>query len=269
MSVAVLGAGPVGLMAAWAAERNGHEVIVYSNSPSPSKVNPDMYLQRPLPDLPGHDPGQPDAVVEYIQWGTKEGYALRCYGDPKAPVSWDEIKWGYGDAWWLDDVYALLWEHFVDRIRLHDASYLSLGEVQRAHSLVMSTLPAPVLCGGGHLFSHIDTVLVRSKQSAEYTTRDRNEMVYNGDLTYQSKWFRHSRLRGWRTFEYAGFVPAEELGMNPILLPGKKLTGNNCTCNPRIERVGRWAQWERGVLNHHAFEQATAILASYGLGKGA
>jgi hypothetical protein len=50
---------------------------------------------------------------------------------------------------------------------------------------------------------------------------------------------------------------------------GKKLISNTCDCHPRIHRVGRWGQWQRGVLNHHPFEQTQALLASVGLGKGA
>jgi hypothetical protein len=267
VKAAILGAGPAGLMAALAAERNGLEPVIFAKERVPSLVHDDMFLQRPLPDVEGLDPGQPDAVIDYVQRGTSEGYAEKCYGYPSAPVSWDHIRWGFGDAWWLKDIYETLWERYVGNVVEQELDPLSAALISQEHVITLSTVPATVICNGEHSFSSVPTWLVRSLNYHWDHQRSRNRMVYNGENVPGESWFRASWLRAWTTFEYAGEPPVEELGPNPAIIRGLKFTGNSCKCNPAIARVGRWAMWQRGVLNHHAYEQTIGFLASAGLGK--
>ena len=265
MKVAVLGAGPTAMMAALAVERQGHTPVIFARERIKSEVNEDMYLQRPLPDVPGVEAGHPDSVIQYIRRGTSEGYAEKCYGYASAPVSWDRIQWGFGDAWWLEDIYDKLFDRFVGNIMEHFIDPLSIGLITRNYAMTLSTLPAPMLCPNHCTFSFVPTTLVRVRNPNWSPQLSRNEMIYNG--MPDGGWFRCSRLRGWITFEYAGEPPEDEVPAGAVVLRGKKFTGNSCSCNPTVARIGRWAQWERGILNHHAYEQTLGVLASAGLGK--
>lgn len=261
-SVVILGAGPAGMMAALAVERNGHTPIIFTKELKPSPINEDMFLQKPLPDVHG----EPDVMIEYMTRGTEEGYAARVYGSPTLPTSWQKLKLGRQPGWWLSYAYQALWERYEGHI-----SQLNLGPAQASilaenYPLVISTLPGPALCARSyHAFLDRHTYLVRHRRHDD--RRNSQEIVYNGEEG-GPQWFRMSKLGPWATWEYAAPPPVEEVTDSPLILSGRKLIGNNCNCLPKVHRIGRWAMWQRGVLNHHAFEQATSILATVGLGKG-
>lgn len=265
-AIAILGAGPTALMAAYAVERNGHEPVLYSRDPEQAHVNADMFLYRALPDLAD----QEQFRLEIHRWGSRGGYAEKVYGERDAKVSWDELPFGTVVAWWLKPTYDLLWERYKGAVQPLDVNGYVAQLLLKQHPLVMSTLPAPAVCvDPTHAFSDKPTWLARYWDELADLQRHPNQMLYNGDVNYGSKWFRYTCLNGWRTWEYAVVPPSSEVTSDTPILPGKKFLSNTCDCHPALYRVGRWAQWKRGVLNHHAFEQATSILASAGLGKGA
>lgn len=257
--VAILGAGPAGMMTAWAAERNGHEPRLFALFPGQSAVNDDMFLQKPIPGI--HDPADPDVRINYLSFGTSHGYAKKVYGDAGAPVSWGSVLWGQQPAWWLKPTYDLLWDRYSPYITSLVIASEGAEIIAANHPIAISTLPATTLCGkpDEHKFVERQTWLRRDESSPD----QRAELVYNGEI--DTPWFRHSCLNGWSTWEYSEVYLASS---SELVFPGKKMVSNTCDCHPGIARVGRWAQWTRGVLNHHAFEQATALLASSGLGKG-
>lgn len=263
--VAILGAGPTGLMAAWAVLRNGHEPVIYSRDIQPPSVNEDMFLYRSLPGVPDGAPFR----LEIFQFGNRDGYARKVYGGTDVETSWEQLGPNPSViAWWLKPTYEMLWEYFRGDLIPLDANYHAAKLLTHEHPLVISTLPAPAICGNPrHLFVDIQTWLARYKDPDWDQWRSPNQMIYNGDE--ESQWFRFTSLNGWRTWEYAVVPPASEVSDDTPIFPGKKFLSNTCDCLPNVFRVGRYAQWRRGVLNHHAFEQATSILASYGLGKGA
>jgi len=258
VKVAILGAGPTGMMAAWAAERNGHEPVIFAGRTTASEVNDDTFLQRPLPDL--GESGMYDSELTYAAAGTAEGYAVKVYGDPEAQVSWTSVAWGTHPIWWLKPVYERLFERYASSITKLDLTPEMATVLETLHPLTLSTIPATSMCE--HLDEH------RFEERSIWLERQRTDspttpvMVYNGNE--EISWFRFTRLNGWLTWEHAK-APSTELQVHK----GKKFISNTCTCHPSIQRVGRLAQWKRGVLNHHAFEQTTSILASAGLGKGA
>lgn len=266
MKVAIIGAGPAGLMAAYACERNGLEPVIYSSSALVSIVNRDMFLQRSLPGFPT----EPDAYIHYSRDGSARGYARKVYGSADAKTSWDDISWGRGKIWWLREVYHQLWDRFSGCIEHRKLGATQIVDLSGNFPLTISTIPAQRLCLDfeDHLFASTQTWLVR----APYISSDHGtfEMTYNGCDQEYCGWFRYSRLRDWYTWEYArdpyeNF--AHELGPEPIIVGGEKMLYTTCTCLPNVYRVGRWARWQRGVLMHHAFDETTSILAALGLGK--
>lgn len=253
--VAIIGCGPAGLMAALAVERNGHRPHIFSIKHK-SVVHDDMFLQKPLP---GHH--TPVSRINYLGLGTREGYAAKLYDDPQAPVSWDTVKWGVQDAWWLAPIYDLLWDRFKSRIRPGAVDGTVATVLTGDFPLVISTIPAIQLCQrmNEHLFVSKPVWLARSRSDH----LGLGELVYNGDP--ESKWYRYSFLNGWNCWEFAD-LPLSADAPGTEIFPGAKLISNTCDCHPRVHRVGRWAQYQRGILNHHAFEQTTSILATEGLG---
>lgn len=261
-SIAILGAGPIGMITAWAAERNGHEPIIFAASREPSPVNIDSFLQQPIPGI--HDESaNPDTVVSYRSVGEADGYALKCYGRENAPVSWNQVVWGKQPAWWLSDVYLDLYRRYSDQIFLENIDGLKASDISNYYPMTMSTLSARVTCWDlNHSFTHVRTQIIRGQVPAD--SPHANEIVYSGNE--KDDWYRRTKLRGWYTKEFAGDAMATH-GDGEALLDGIKVISTTCDCNPGVRRVGRWAQYTRGILNHHAFVQATAFLATEGLGR--
>jgi hypothetical protein len=266
--VAILGAGPAGMMAAHAVARNGHEPVLFAEYRLPSHVNHDMFILKPFPGV-----GSPHSSVWYDKIGRPEGYAEKCYGNEDAPTSWERIGSGSGSIWWLSEVYDSLWSMYHVQVMAKLITDDVIEDIKDDYPLVISTLPATAICRDleGHLFGAVDTWLARDESDYQLTRqRVDNYLAYNGSL--EPGWYRYSSLRGIRTWEYASdplLVYPREIGEGTPILTGKKFTDNTCSCHPGVHRVGRWAQWKRGVLNHHPYEQTTAILASLKLGKGA
>jgi hypothetical protein len=40
----------------------------------------------------------------------------------------------------------------------------------------------------------------------------------------------------------------------------RKPLETDCTCWPKVVRAGRFGQWRKGVLTHHAYEMAMQVL---------
>lgn len=262
MKVAILGAGPVGLMAAHAVYRNGHEPAIFSKfNDQPSAVNPDMFLQQPLPGL-GHET-EPDDWIDYVRVGDAADYNKKVYGNLLGPFSWDSIPWGKDKPlWWLDSAYSTLWDMYSLFITERTIDPLTAGDIAIEFPLTLSTLSARAVCMDlNHSFSDRPIFLER-RQVPESSG---NWMAYNGA---EQLWCRRSLIRGWETLEYAQRPEPgqQQLEYSAILL-GTKVIRTTCDCHPAIRRVGRWAQYARGVLNHHAYSQTVGYLTNAGMAK--
>lgn len=239
-------------MAALAVKRNGHEPVIYAKGPSP--VNEDMFLMAPLPGVSGRH----DATLHIIGKGTAAGYARKVYGSADAESSFDKQHWGYHRIWWLKPLYEQLLDRFEQNIEEVWVGMAELVEIAKHHALVLSTIPAPQLCYQSHYFEEREVYLTRRPDFNLHPGVA--SMLYNGST--EDPWYRFSWLNCWCTLEFA----TRPMGEHQV---ARKVIGNNCDCHPGVHRVGRWAQWQRGILNHYAFEQATAALATEGMGKEA
>jgi len=261
MKVAILGAGPSGLLTAWAVERSGHEPVIYGRRHK-SVVSPSMFLMKEIPGL---------SLVEFnldIEVrGTAEGYAKRVYRNGEMQVSLSTLLPGQHKVWGLREAYDRLWSIYQSSIVVKTIGYQDLSGIANSHELTLCTLPAPDLCVQAHEFKSVDTFLVRAPAEDESFGRPR--MIYNGmngdAQTAVWNWYRYSSIRGVETWEYTHLVPGHQTtGVKPI--------GNNCDCweqlnGGRFRRVGRFGKWQHGVMMHHAFEDAVAAMASEGLGR--
>lgn len=251
-TVAVLGAGPAGLLAAHAVELAGRQAVIFSEPHGdglihPSRIAGAIYLHTAIPDLTS---GKPDAALTFRKLGTREGYAFKVYGSRFAPCSWDKFEEGTTPAWALQPVYDELWRRFLPKMVPSVIDGIVLSELIDTFPMVISTIPPHAYCA--HVTDGIHTFPSRPiyiEQRAIPDVEGDPEILYDGRLGVPSGRYRSSRVFGQASTEY----------MNPPRAPhviGKKLLATTCDCfADEVVRAGRWGCWTPGVLTHHAFEK--------------
>ena len=207
-----------------------------------------QFLHTEIPMLTG----EPDGVIQTYKIGTKEGYASKVYGSPDAPCSWDLMEKGEHPAWSLRATYATLWDMYEQQIESVQIGPAVASILPNRYDLVISTIPAQMICGNpAHTFQS-QTVWFEDKSSVQGL--DGNYIVYNGK--HDTSWYRSSSLFGVGQTEYSDHRACWEAEPPPASWQGIKPTTNNCNCHPRILRVGRFGKWQKAVLTHHAFREA-------------
>lgn len=244
--VIVLGCGPAGLLAAHAAQSVGMNVAIVSKKVRSSLQGAQFLHQF----IPGLTPPQPDAVIDVRKMGTKEGYATKVYGDPSAPVSWDNYD-GPTPAWNLLYAYDQLWETWKDRIYDHNVDE-DMMEWVSDYNHVISSVPLPVLAkayGDADATFEFQDVHISTGLKVMLAPQ---VVVYNGQP--EDEWYRASRLFGWGSMEY----PKE--GQNTKLIRKPLRSTGTEEIYPWVLRVGRYGRWEKPVLAHHAY---TAVMEHF------
>lgn len=247
-TIAVLGSGPAGLMAAHAVGLCGAPLSVHSR-PEKSVLGGAQYLHHHVPMLTAPEP---DRIITNQLTGTPEGYRSKVYGtDPtRVPEHVSAMNITDGEqvgVWDLNAVYDMMWGWFRDSINMATIGPNWLDEHANEFDLVISSIPAPALCRRQdvHRFTYqevwIDPIV------PAFVPQD--TIIYNGDK--EPSWYRASNIGGT-----AGGVEWSANGRKPpipgLVLVKKPLT-TNCDCYPDVFRVGRYGQWRKGVLTHDAF----------------
>lgn len=267
--VAVLGAGPSGLLAAQAAHERGYDPIIFSRPPlgdragsvAKSQLHGCQYLHAPVPSLSfAGGAGQP---VDYTLRGTSQGYREKVYGpDSRVEVSPDE----YGNAiphlaWDLRLVYEKLWHQWLPAMRplnvTHEEVVISLE--RGAWAKVFSTLPAHTICGDP---THTFTEQVVWAMGQREGTQDFPfscspfTVLCNGER--DTGWYRIANVFGMTTVEWATTRKPPIKGVVQVAKPLQ----TNCTCHQDkgLVRLGRYGKWQKGVLVHTAYTEAKACL---------
>ena len=246
-TVAVLGCGPAGLLAAHAATLSGvPQVDIYSVY-RPSPIGGAQFLHRSIPEITTEDP---DGKVYFTHVGTERGYAVKIYGEENAPTSWGEYHDGEHDVWNMRRAYAQLWATYEPRIIDRSVNPDSVEALSRSYDLVLSTIPLKAICRRTmfHEFESQDVFI-----SNESFT-DENMIVYNG--LHAAMWYRASRIFGVPGVEYPFPPPGKET------VKVTKPLRNACDCHPEIVRLGRYGKWQKGELIHHAYEGAMKAIAN-------
>ena len=252
MKVLVLGCGPAGLMAAYAAALGDHDVIIMSK-PRKSFMKGAQYLHQPIP-LPNWVKDETFKVT-YDLLGTVDQYRLKVYG-PKfdGTVSPEDLTSSH-DAWDIRTAYDYLWNIFGRYVMDTDfdrPSVVASVCQQTRPDVVISTIPAKLLCYGQHTFAHTN---IWSTDKPMIPLED-NWVVCNGQDA--PAWYRAARIQGHDTVEWPQHVkppiPSDHLW--DVIKP----TRNNCTCFPEIHRMGRYGLWTKGVLSHEAFYKTRELL---------
>lgn len=246
MRVVILGCGPAGLLAAHAvklAAGREADVRIYSFKKK-SPMAGAQFVHRSIPGIPIKS-----SMVDFKKVGTKEGYATKVYGDPNHPCSWEEFPEGRYQCWSMKAIYDWLWDRWEDRIVDAEVTTELLDEIEDGITqLLISTVPAPILCENAQHEFASSTVRITSKRIPDHFS---NLIIYNGDNS-PNTFYRSSTLFGWFSLEYgATQIPSGVWPFVDVVKP----QDNDCDCRGSWMRVGRYGKWERGVLVHHGYEE--------------
>jgi hypothetical protein len=255
--VAILGCGPAGLLAAHAAHILRVDAKVFGIKQM-SVIDGAQFLHEEIPHL---DCGTPKPI-KIIKFGTAEGYANKVYGDVGAPCSFDLLQPGEVPAWPMQPTYQLLWDLYselITNVRLFPAD---IGVLVNEYDLVISTVPRQLLCKhrGVHEF---DSQHVFFAHRAMYRSSEPAYVVYNGNDGEHEDWYRCSKIWGLESTEVSAARLSEaDAFVRAYTKHGIKPLSTNCTCDPDVLRIGRFGKWQKGVLVHHAFQEALNALQS-------
>lgn len=253
--LAVLGAGPSGLVTAHIAKNLGYNVEVFSKGARKSDIYGCQYLHAPVPGIHAEIQG-PGIEVNYRLDGTSNGYRDKVYGqDYRGTVSPEDLI-GKHMAWDLRSTYNALWEHNGRDVHALDVSVPgALAELRRSAEVILSTIPAPMLCEKPdvHKFTW-QTVWAMGDapgiqevpvQVPEFT------VICNGADT--PAWYRAANVYGYKTVEW----PVHRKPPIPEVTQVRKPLLMSCDCNGDIIRFGRYGAWKKGIL---VSDVVTAVL---------
>lgn len=251
--VVVLGCGPAGLIAAYAAQREFNAEVKILSVKRPSPIFGCQYLHAPIAGL---DIGEPQ-MVSYQLRGTTKQYRAKVYGSFLPPVSPQQYA---GDhlAWDIRRAYRHLWEMFADQVvdvQLMPADIVPMLSDFMPDACV-SSIPAPVLCQRGteHAFTSVKCWAIGDAPElgqavSEYFPTPPFTVYCDG--TNERSWYRACNVFDYSTIEWPGHKKRPPLeGVVPFAKP----LSTDCDCMPSILRVGRYGRWQKGVLSHEAYD---------------
>lgn len=245
LKVAILGAGPAGLMSAWACATRGVTPDIFSQG-GPSKIVGAQYLHHELPFLYLHAGVEPVGIT-YIKRGTPEGYSYKVYRDSKKKSSWDRWRQGVTLGWPISSIYTFLWDRFYNRLHSENITASLARDLLAEYDVVASTIPPRSYCEfqDEHEFTTAQTWIVEEEPSISPWT-----IIYDGsqDVAYH----RLSHLEGRQFAEYGTYMYEADVVTKPQM--------TTCGCMPRILRLGRYGQWKRDVLTSDAYFQMERYL---------
>jgi hypothetical protein len=261
--VAILGVGPAGLMAGYAASLVPNTFVSFfsaggDNGPTKSKIGGAQFLHRAIPGIHNE---RPDGMVRYITVGSPVGYKEKVYGSADVPfVSMSNVADGQEvPAWSLSNTYDRLWDLLIghgNRVNVVDVTAAWLAELLTGgmYDLVVCTVPRPTVClahaglveGRPHAFVS-QPIRFMPRCTMEFKG---NRMIYDG--TKNVSWYRTSSIFGVGATEWSESAP-ERLPYDDVITI-KKPISHDCSCfDGHVVFTGRVGAWRKGVLTHHAF----------------
>jgi hypothetical protein len=125
-------------------------------------------------------------------------------------------------------------------------------------SLVFSSVPLTSICRASidmnvsHAFR---SQPIRIHPEALDPSLPDNTIRYDG--TKDHSYYRMSRIFGVGGTEWGGTAPVPPI--KPIKVVNKPIQ-TNCNCHPKIQRIGRFGTWTKGVLTMHAYQKVVETL---------
>lgn len=262
MRVVVLGCGPAGMTAAWAAISLEHSVTIISKRWEPSILYGCQYLHEPIPGFED----VPSTTVRYGVQGTSEQYRDKVYGSKwHGRVSPEDFV-GEHQAWDIRETYRRLWAELNGMtMDITAPPVMTIGGIEIKHGdidsvrkmmpdKIISTIPATDLCyQPEHTFrSHH----IYASGSTIQDDMPDNYVWCNG--TNDVDWYRNSSVFGYRTVEWPSRIAMTAHGRGAVRV--NKPLDTNCECHKDIIRVGRYGEWSKGVLVHQVYDKVVEAL---------
>lgn len=262
----VLGAGPAGLLAAYALEKRGWEVSVLTapdkhGRPQKSELHGCQYLHSFIHGLT-EGAGR---RVSYLLEGSTEDYRRKVYGENwDGQVSPDEFGPEQEHlAWDLREAYDKLWRRLrgiIVPMRLTPEHAAGLAGYRGM--TVVSTVPAPALClkPDEHKFPTQDVWAMGSRSDGEpywtlpYSAPNMTVLCNGNDAP---RWYRAATVFGHSTLEWPMGPKPPVQGVVRVQKP----LSTDCTCHigQHWYRLGRYGLWQKGVLVHTAYHEAAVL----------
>jgi hypothetical protein len=265
----VLGCGPAGLFATHALVQNGWETTILSN-----KRKSDLFGCQYLHDaIPGLTDGIAPEHVAYRLVGDASGYREKVYGINEVVTSvevlgedhlaWD-LRIAYDHAWALyhDAIYDMtVAPRTFGVARFADRPEPSIIAQPERYGLIVNSIPLRDLCYQQHEFHTTEVwAMGDAPERGQYVplSVDPFTVVCNGSP--DTGWYRASNVYNYKTVEW----PIRRKPPLPGIAKVTKPLRTNCNCYQigfptRWVNVGRYGQWTKGVLSHHAYTQAAQL----------
>lgn len=272
--VAILGAGPAGVLAAQAAYERGYDPVIFSRPPlgdrlgevAKSELHGCQYLHAPVPSPTFA--GGAGTPVRYLLKGSSDGYRTKVYGpDARVAVSPDEYGQAHDHmAWDLRHVYDKLFTRWQPKMRPINitAEEVKIACERGAWRAVLSTIPAPSICyDPAHRFDVQPIWAMGQRDGGPQlpVPCDPFTVVCNGER--DTGWYRVANVFGMQTVEWPDGRKPPIKGVVQV----EKPIGTNCTCHISADaqatpflRIGRFGKWQKGVLVHTAYTETKALL---------
>lgn len=259
MRIAILGCGPAGLVAAYAAEVTGASVHIFSK-PRKSELFGAQYLHRPIPGIPSGRPHE----ISYQLIGSEDDYRRKVYGPSfHGAVSPGSLAPGHL-AYDIRHTYDMLWDIYGGAVGAAEIEPAWMKFNVGMFDGVISTIPLPSICANSsHRFESQEIMAMGdAPERGQYLPAASHEIpegtvICNGN-DYPS-WYRASRIFGYGTMEWSL--------SRSVVTPGgatrvRKPLSTSCDCWPGVTRIGRYGKWQKGVLVHEAYQETIKCIAN-------
>lgn len=256
-TVAILGCGPAGLLAAHAATMMGHPVVIFSK-PQQSKLGGAQFLHQAIPNL---TTTVPETVITYVCRGDADTYQRKVYGESaNVPFVSFPVNGAQQAAWSLRAAYDTLWDFYGKHVNQYDCNANTIEHLLNEYPLMFNTVPLPLLCRARaglipevHHFTVQEIAVCTDDYVADV---EPDTIVYDG--TPDRSWYRSSRILGTPGTEWSLLATQPPV----MTIRDRKPIATTCACWPTIHRIGRRGMWKKGVLTHDAFNDVIRELSA-------
>jgi hypothetical protein len=256
---AILGAGPSGMMAAYAAAQCGYDPVIFDQDPDKTRRNSGVFYLHSDCDLALEPIEIRQRVIGAVGMSQDEvayAYGMKVYGRKVAKTSViDVLKTptvvGYDATKALD----LLWDMFGKNVKLGKIKVGDIKTLPHLYNRVISTLPATIWAEDRKEefeFEKLWMKVLPAPEGESFTYYNVNPFM---------NWYRASAIFGRFIYEYAhGEAPFDTTPSNvyevtkvikgPVLRPPY----------PNVLYIGRYGAWDKTQLTHSVYEKTVEWL---------
>lgn len=260
-SVAILGCGPAGLMVAHAANLSKWDWCIYSKKQK-SKLFGAQYLHEPIPEITGKDPEDGAVLLNYKLRGTPEEYRQKVYGEAWDGNTSPEDYEGEHYAWDLRLAYEHLWFDYGHEIEHAELGLTGYAFNHQKYDLIISTVPRTVWDNNNDNFQHSYIWALGDGDYERVHLHRPDPFTVQCDGTKSIPWYRVSNIFGYCTMEWPQWWNAPFASVTPpahgAVRVAKPLVYTGSAARDFIH-LGRFAQWQKGVLTSDVFKESMRI----------